>query len=292
ANGNLDSTFGSGGRLTTGGPNFDDAFGVAVQTDRRILVVGAFDIGVNPSIMLVRLLGQTISVADTSVNVRTTAATSASFVVSLSVPGLAPVSVNFTTVDGTAKAGTEYTATSGTLTFAPAQTSRSVSVPVLASGRLKPDQSFRLQLSSPVGASILRGTATATLNNPKLRSYWMVASDGGIFSFGDAGFFGSTGDQVLNRPVVGMAATPSGQGYWMVASDGGIFSFGDAGFFGSTGDLVLNRPIVGMASTGTGVGYWMVASDGGIFAFGDAEFRGSTGDLVLNLPVVAMAGAA
>ena len=47
--------------------------------------------------------------------------------------------------------------------------------------------------------------------------------------------YGSTGNIHLNRPVVGMAATPSGGGYWLVASDGGIFTFGDAGFYGSTG---------------------------------------------------------
>src|SRR5687768_6830267 len=60
--------------------------------------------------------------------------------------------------------------------------------------------------------------------------YWLVASDGGIFDFGDAGFFGSTGAIPLNRPIVGMAATPTGRGYWLVASDGGIFDFGDADF--------------------------------------------------------------
>ncbi|HEV8626149.1 MAG TPA: hypothetical protein VG034_16980, partial [Acidimicrobiia bacterium] len=64
--------------------------------------------------------------------------------------------------------------------------------------------------------------------------YWMVASDGGIFAYGGARFFGSTGAIRLNMPIVGMAATPSGNGYWLVASDGGIFAFGDAGFFGST----------------------------------------------------------
>jgi len=57
-----------------------------------------------------------------------------------------------------------------------------------------------------------------------------VASDGGIFSFGDAVFHGSTGATPLNAPIVGMAATPDGGGYWLVASDGGIFSFGDAVF--------------------------------------------------------------
>jgi hypothetical protein len=78
--------------------------------------------------------------------------------------------------------------------------------------------------------------------------YWLVASDGGIFAFGDAGFFGSTGGQPLNKPVVGMASTPDGKGYWLVASDGGIFSFGDASFLGSTGGQTLNQPIVGMAT--------------------------------------------
>jgi hypothetical protein len=76
--------------------------------------------------------------------------------------------------------------------------------------------------------------------------YRMVASDGGIFSFGDAGFFGSTGALPLNRPIVGMAATPDGRGYWLVASDGGIFSFGSANFHGSTANSLPNAPIVGI----------------------------------------------
>ncbi len=121
------------------------------------------------------------------------------------------------------------------------------------------------------------------------RGYWNVAVDGGLFAFGDAGFYGSMGGHPLNRPIVGMSSTPDGHGYWEVATDGGLFSFGDAGFYGSTGALVLNRPVVGMASTPDGHGYWLVASDGGIFAFGDAGFYGSTGALVLNQPVVGMA---
>jgi cell wall-associated NlpC family hydrolase len=121
------------------------------------------------------------------------------------------------------------------------------------------------------------------------QGYWMVASDGGIFSYGDAHFYGSTGALHLNRPVVGMAATADQKGYWMVASDGGIFSFGDAHFYGSTGALALNKPIVGMAITPDGAGYWLVASDGGVFSFGDAHFYGSTGSLTLNQPIVGMA---
>jgi hypothetical protein len=119
--------------------------------------------------------------------------------------------------------------------------------------------------------------------------YDLVATDGGIFTFGGATFVGSTGGKHLNKPVVGMATTPSGRGYWLAASDGGIFTFGDATFHGSTGGLPLNKPVVGMAATPSGRGYWLVASDGGIFTFGDATFHGSTGGLPLNRPIVGMA---
>jgi len=119
--------------------------------------------------------------------------------------------------------------------------------------------------------------------------YRFAASDGGVFSFGGAGFYGSMGGTALVAPVVGLASTPSTHGYWEVASDGGIFSFGDAQFFGSMGGQRLNRPIVAMAATPDGGGYWEVASDGGIFSFGDAQFFGSMGGQRLNRPIVGMA---
>jgi ribosomal protein L24E len=74
---------------------------------------------------------------------------------------------------------------------------------------------------------------------PPGQGYWFVAADGGIFTFGDARFYGSTGSLHLNQPIVGMAANPKGRGYWLVARDGGIFSFGDAKFYGSTGNIRL-----------------------------------------------------
>jgi subtilisin family serine protease len=145
--------------------------------------------------------------------------------------------------------------------------------------------------TAPVTPPVSTTPAAPTTPNPPAGpspGYWLVSSDGGIFSYGSAEFKGSTGATALNKPIVGMAATPSHNGYWLVASDGGIFAFGDAGFFGSTGGLTLNKPIVGMAATPTGKGYWLVASDGGIFAFGDAGFFGSTGALHLNRPIVGL----
>ena len=116
--------------------------------------------------------------------------------------------------------------------------------------------------------------------------YFFVATDGGIFNFGDSEFKGSTGDIRLNQPIVGAESTSTGEGYWLVASDGGIFTFGDAEFYGSTGDIKLNKPIVAMVATPTGKGYWLFATDGGVFTFGDAVFYGSTGDIKLNQPIV------
>ncbi len=116
--------------------------------------------------------------------------------------------------------------------------------------------------------------------------YWLVGTDGGIFTFGSAQFYGSTGNLRLNRPVVGITPTADRGGYWLDASDGGVFSFGDTSFYGSVpglgfspagsgGPHSLNAPIVGMVPSVDDYGYFMVASDGGVFAFGDAQFAGS-----------------
>ena len=144
------------------------------------------------------------------------------------------------------------------------------------------------QLSGVSQAVPLRSAPACSTPVAARSGYDLMASDGGIFSFGQP-FCGSTGGVHLARPVVGGAVVPGTGGYWLVASDGGTFAFGDAGFYGSTGGVKLARPVVGMAATPDGQGYWLVASDGGIFAFGDAGFYGSTGGVKLARPVVGMA---
>jgi IPT/TIG domain len=140
-------------------------------------------------------------------------------------------------------------------------------------------------VTSPTGVSI-----TSQLDQFNYRAgYWLVASDGGVFSYGNVPFEGSAGSIKLNKPVVDMAATPDNGGYWLVASDGGVFAYGDTVFYGSTGGMTLNKPIVDIARTPDGLGYWLVASDGGVFAYGDAAFDGSHGGSPLNQPIVAMA---
>ena len=144
---------------------------------------------------------------------------------------------------------------------------------------------------SPPAGSAPAGLAAPIVNvsgTPDHRGYRMVGADGGVFSFGDAAFYGSTGNITLNQPVIALAPTPTLRGYWLVAEDGGVFSFGDAKFFGSTGAMKLNQPIVGISATPTGQGYRLVAADGGVFDFGDATYKGSTGAMKLNQPIVDM----
>ncbi len=79
----------------------------------------------------------------------------------------------------------------------------------------------------------------------------MFARDGGVFSFGDAGFFGSAGSLRLDAPVVGGSGHATDRGYYLVGQDGGVFAYGpDARFFGSTAAVVLNQPVVALKAVG------------------------------------------
>jgi hypothetical protein len=146
-------------------------------------------------------------------------------------------------------------------------------------------QAFTLTVDAPSASAPVPPPPAPAVPIPQ-HGYWLVGSDGGIFTFGSAQFFGSTGSLHLQRPVVGITPTANRGGYWLVASDGGIFAFGNAGYYGSIPGSglapagsgkprSLNAPIVGMVPSNDGGGYFMVASDGGVFAFGDARFEGS-----------------
>ncbi|TML19484.1 MAG: DUF3494 domain-containing protein, partial [Actinobacteria bacterium] len=92
-------------------------------------------------------------------------------------------------------------------------------------GNILAQTSIAVADGTTVQGRALARTGAVTLTNdtftnpcaPAGNGYWLVASDGGIFSFGDATFHGSTGSMVLNRPIVGMASKTTGAGYWLVA---------------------------------------------------------------------------
>jgi hypothetical protein len=140
-------------------------------------------------------------------------------------------------------------------------------------------------VSLPVGYMGIASTADGN-------GYWIVKTDGGVFSYGTAVFHGSAGASPIAQPAIGIAATTDGGGYWLAATDGGVFSYGDGAFYGSMGGKPLAAPVVGIARDATSGGYWLAAADGGVFTFGDAAFAGSMGGKPLAAPVVGLAAAA
>jgi hypothetical protein len=87
----------------------------------------------------------------------------AAFAVSLAGPSAVTTTVSYATADGSALAGRDYTATSGTLTFAPGETSKEILVPTLDDGVAEPTRAFTVSLSGPVNATLGRSSAVGTI---------------------------------------------------------------------------------------------------------------------------------
>ena len=115
------------------------------------------------------------------------------------------------------------------------------------------------------------------------KGYWLAQAGGGVFSYGDAPFYGSLPSGIGGRslvpaaPISAIAATPDGAGYWLVGQDGGVYAFGSARFYGSLPSVHITPSgvVVGITPTPDGRGYWLLGADGGVFSFGDAGFFGS-----------------
>ena len=106
---------------------------------------------------------------------------------------------------------------------------------------------------------------TSVIQSP---AYRMVASDGGIFDFGQSKFYGSTGNIHLTQPIVATASTGDQKGYYELAADGGVFTQGDAKFWGSMGGKKISAPIVGMVTDPYNGGYVLIGADGAAYPFG------------------------
>lgn len=117
----------------------------------------------------------------------------------------------------------------------------------------------------PVG---IESTASGT-------GYWVVTSNGAVYSFGDAAYYGGANTINLQSEIVDVKSSLTGKGYWLVAKDGGVFTYGDAKFYRSAGNINLDYEIVDMKPTVDNKGYWLLGNDGGVFTYGNARFFGS-----------------
>lgn len=155
----------------------------------------------------------TISVGDVSVTEGDTQDVTASVTVSLSKAWTQPVSVAYATHDGTAKAGSDYVATSGTLTFAPDQTQKTIPVTIKGDLIHEPNETFTLALGAASGATIARTPATVTIvdNDPAPVTLPSAAISDTTVQLTDAqgavGYFHTQGNQILdaNNQVVKIA---------------------------------------------------------------------------------------
>jgi hypothetical protein len=123
-----------------------------------------------------------LSINDARVTEGNSGTTRAVFTVSLSAASRQTITVNYSTADGTAVAGTDYVADKGTLTFNPGITSQTVTIAVNGDTQSEPDESFFVNLSGAVGAAISDGQGTGTIVNDD------VAAQPVIVQFSESGF--------------------------------------------------------------------------------------------------------
>jgi hypothetical protein len=104
--------------------------------------------------------------------------------------------------------------------------------------------------------------------------YFMVASDGGVFAFGDATFAGSCYSiGGCSGAAVSVMPDASGHGYWLVTSTGAVYGFGDAPFLGAPGNT--GAPVMAAVRTPDGNGYWVLDAAGHVHGYGDAANLGN-----------------
>jgi sugar lactone lactonase YvrE len=207
----------------------------------------------------------------------------ATFTVTLDSPSTVPVSVNYATADGTAVAGTDYTATSDTLTFPAGVTSETVSVPITTVPTGGPTKTFTLNLSGPVNATIADGQGVGSILNRRTKFF---VADGGTngktYEYGSGG----SSEEITNPQYSvnssdtaprGIATTAAGTKVWVVDANRTVYVYSNHGVpLGSwtAGGLSVRAQLTGIATNGTDV--WLLdASADKIYKFAGAATRTS-----------------
>ena len=153
----------------------------------------------------------TLSVGDITVPEGTPGTATVEAPVTLSAEATRPVTVAFATSDETAVAPSDYAATSGTVTFAPGQTARTIRVDIVGDTAIEADESFAITLSDPVNAVIADDTATVTITNDDRETPVTPGAYKGETQNRNHVFFDVLGDRTIRNFRVNdlpMACTP------------------------------------------------------------------------------------
>jgi sugar lactone lactonase YvrE len=192
------------------------------------------------------------------------------FTVSLSSAFAEPVTVNYATANGTAIAGTNYMATSGTLTFAPGTTFETIRVPILDSGSQTSSLSFTVNLSNPLAATLSNSQAVGTIQPSDTPATFYVVNDstptiGGTNTTYKYQASGSPeapyGLSLNDLSPRGVATTAAGTTEWVVDANKNVFVYSSSGTLlgsWSAGGLSSSAQLTGITTDGTNI--WLVDS--------------------------------
>jgi sugar lactone lactonase YvrE len=192
------------------------------------------------------------------------------FTVTNTTPSTLPLTVNYATADGTAIAGTNYTATSGTLTFAPGWTTATIDVPTLDSGSQTAPLTFTLTLSNPEGATLLNSQAVGTiLPSDTPATFYVVngatSANGGTnttYKYQESGSPQAPYSLSLNdlQPR-GVATTAAGTTEWVVDANKNVYVYSSSGTLlgsWSAGGLSSSAQLTGITTDGSNI--WLADS--------------------------------
>lgn len=156
-----------------------------------------------------------LSIADVSLKEGNSGTRLMTFTVTLSAAAAGPVTVAYSTADGTATSGSDYVAASGSLTFAAGETSKTIQVKVKGDKAAEGNETFTVRLANAAGATIADGSATGTVTNDDAAAKLPALSVGDVaMREGDSGtaelMFVVTLDKAATSPVTVNYATANG----------------------------------------------------------------------------------
>jgi hypothetical protein len=212
-------------------------------------------------------------------------ASQAAFAISLNAPSASPVSVSYSTAPGTATAS-DFTAASGTITFAPGQTNQTVLVQVPDDAILEPNETFVVNLSNPVGGVIADSQGVGTIIDNDTKFYVVNdATQNRTYEYGPTGQSGDSYNLASgNAAPRGAATTAAGDKVWVVDANRNVYVYNTSGgMLGSWTARTLpnNATIEGIATNGTDV--WIVDARGDrVYRYAGAASRTSGSQFAIS----------
>lgn len=234
-----------------------------------------------------------ISVSDASKAEGNSGSSNIAFTVSLSKASSAPVTVKYATANGTATAGQDFTASSGTVTFAPGVTSQTINVAVTGDGAVEADEKFTVTLSSPSGATISRATATGTITNDDVAPPTVSIANASVNEGNSATTkmgFTVTLSKASTTPVTVKYATANGTA---TAGQDYTATSGTLTFAPGTTSQVVNVVVLGDSTVESNETFTVTLSNVSGATIGTATATGTivNDDVAPTLPTVSIANA-